>query len=146
MAVAMGRLSGPPSFEPSRLRGSSRDEVQVGAYARRQRRRRVLIGAVGALLIAGALALYLQLRPPSGANRADRYPVRVRCVSCGHTATVQVPFGQTFPLECPACKEMTCRELWQCRDCGALFVPQQAGAVLRCPQCGGQRVGSAAVP
>jgi DNA-directed RNA polymerase subunit RPC12/RpoP len=136
----------PLSFESFRGRFGAVEEINVGAYARRQLRRRVLIGLVGTVLIAGAFALYHQLRARSAESVSDHYPVQVRCISCGHTATLQVRFAQSFPIECPACGLMACRPLWQCRDCGAQFVPEQVGTVVRCPDCGGQRVGSAAAP
>jgi hypothetical protein len=146
MALAMGKRPTPLSFEPPRLRRGSREEVRVGAYARRQRRRRILIGLFGAVLIAGAGGLYCQLRPPGNANAGEEYQVRVRCSACGYTATVSVPFDQTFPMKCPACKEIACQELWRCRDCGAEFVPEHVGTVVHCPKCNSPRVGSAAVP
>lgn len=142
----MAKRAKPLSFDPSRFQLGSAEEVRVGAYARRQLQRRILLGVFGVLLIAGAFALYGQLRPARGKGSADRYPVCVRCVLCGHTATVQVRFGQTFPMDCPACKEPACQMLWECRDCGGRFVPQQTGTVVRCPECDSQRVGSAASP
>lgn len=129
-----------------RLESEETEEVSVGAYARRQLRRRILIGVFGVVLIGGALTVYQLLRPPGDERRADRYPVRVRCVSCGHVTTVQVRFGQTFPMKCPKCGEMACQLLWHCRDCGAEFVPEQVGTTVRCPECGSERVGSAATP
>lgn len=130
-------------------RGSA-EEVAIGAYARRQFRRRVLLGVFGGVLIVGALTLYGFLsgflKPAGQAGQADRYAVRVRCASCGHTATVQVRFDQTFPMLCPACKEPACQALWQCRQCARQFVPEQTGPIVRCPECGSQRVGSAAAP
>jgi DNA-directed RNA polymerase subunit RPC12/RpoP len=142
----MAKRAKPLSFDPSRFQLGSTEEVRVGAYARRQLQRRILLGVFGVLLIAGAVALYVQLRPPRGGEGTDRYPVCVRCASCGHTATVQVPFGHTFPMECPACGDRACQMVWECRDCGSRFVPQQTGTVVRCPECDSQRVGSAATP
>ncbi|MFQ5807830.1 MAG: hypothetical protein ACE5I3_15395 [Phycisphaerae bacterium] len=136
----------PLRFEPSRLKRGSSEEVRVGAYARQQRRRRVLIGTFGALLIAGAFILYQQLLPWSETKTPNQRPIRVRCLSCGETATVHVRPAQTFPMRCSQCGEMTLLELWQCRDCGARFVPEQTGTLLRCPACNSQRVGSAAAP
>lgn len=104
------------------------------------------MGVFGVLLIAGAFALYRQLRPHGQADGAERYPVRVRCVSCGHTVTLQLRPAQTFPMKCPKCGETTCQELWKCLDCGAEFVPEQTGTRLRCPECKSERVGSAAAP
>lgn len=136
----------PLSFEAHRGRFGAAEEIRVGAYARRQLRRRVLIGLVGTVLIAGAFALYYQLRARSAQRVGEHYPVQVRCVSCGHTVTLQVRFAQAFPIPCPACSLVACRPLWQCRECGAQFVPEQVATVVRCPDCGGQRVGSAAAP
>ena len=130
---------------PGLERGSS-EEVSVGAYARRQLRRRVLVGVFGGALIVGALTLYSFLKPPGLANQGNRYAVRTRCASCGHTATVRVRFDQTFPMRCPACKEPACQVMWQCRECGQQFVPEQTGPVSGCPQCGSERVGSAVTP
>ena len=128
------------------LQRGSAEEVSVGAYARRQFRRRLLVGVLGAALIVGALTLYNFLKPPGRTDQGDRYPVRVRCVSCGHTAIVRVQYDQTFPMRCPECGELACQVMWQCRQCGHQFVPEQTGTILRCPECGSERVGSAATP
>jgi ribosomal protein S27E len=146
MALAMARRRAPLRFDSSRLARGPREEIGIGAYARRQLRRRILIGVFGALLIAGAFLVYYELRPPRVAYDVDHYPVRVRCLSCGYTGTLQVRPTQTFPMKCPQCGETACQELWTCRDCGAQFVPDQAGTTVRCPECGSVRVGSAAVP
>ena len=146
MRKVMGRAPKALSFETSHPRLGSSEEVRVGAYARRQLRRRIAIGLFGTVLIAGAIALYYQLRPTSAGSSLAHYPVRVRCVSCGHTAVISVPLAQTFPIRCPACGEATCREVWRCRACQAEFVPEQTGIPLRCPQCNSDRVGSAAAP
>jgi predicted Zn-ribbon and HTH transcriptional regulator len=142
----MAKRAQPLSFDPSRFQLGSTEEVRVGAYARRQLQRRILLGVFGVLLIAGAFVLYVQLRPHGEATDVERYPVRVRCASCGYSATVHVPFAQTFPMECPACREMACQVLWRCRDCGAEFVLEQTGPLVRCPACRSERIGSAAVP
>lgn len=142
----MARTSGPLDFEERRFGRGAGEDVSVGAYARRQFRRRVLVGAFGAALIVGAFALYQLLKPPGPADQSDRYPVRVRCVLCGHTAVVRVRFDQTFPMRCPECRESACQEMWQCRQCGHQFVPEQTGTIVCCPECGSQRVGSAASP
>ncbi len=142
----MARTSRPLDFKEGRFgRGADKD-VSVGAYARRQFRRRVLLGVFGAALIMGAFALYQLLKPPGQADQGERYPVRVRCVLCGHTAIVRVQYDQTFPMRCPECRELACQVMWQCRQCGHQFVPEQTGTILRCPECGSERVGSAATP
>jgi DNA-directed RNA polymerase subunit RPC12/RpoP len=142
----MARSRGPLGFDASNLDRGSREDVSIGAYARRQLRRRILLGVFGLLLMGGALVLYYELRPPRTASSDDHYAVRVRCLSCGHSMTTRVPHTQTFPMKCPSCRKPTCQPLWQCRDCDAEFVPEQTGGVVHCPQCGSERVGSATQP
>jgi predicted Zn-ribbon and HTH transcriptional regulator len=142
----MARARNLLNFEASRLEPGAGEEVRVGAYARRQFRRRVLLGVFGALLITGAFVLYQLLNPRGNINDAERYPIRVRCVSCGYTTALRVRAAQTFPMECSACRKTTAQQLWKCRSCGALFVPQRTGMERRCPECNSQRVGSAAAP
>lgn len=146
----MARTSRPLGFDARGPEHGSSEEVAIGAYARRQFRRRILLGVFGGALIVGALTLYGffygQLKSPGQVGQGDRYAVRVRCGSCGHTATVQVRFDQTFPMSCPKCKERACQALWQCRDCAHEFVPEQTGPVVGCPACGSLQVGSAATP
>jgi predicted Zn-ribbon and HTH transcriptional regulator len=146
MSHIVARTSRHLSFDVRGLARGSSEEVSVGAYARRQFRRRVFVGVFGGALIIGALTLYSLLKPPGQADQGDRYPVRVHCASCGHAASVQVRFDQTFPMRCPKCKEPACRVMWQCRQCGQRFVPEQTGPAVRCPECGSERVGSAATP
>jgi predicted Zn-ribbon and HTH transcriptional regulator len=146
MPGAMARANRPLSFDVRGLERGAAEEVSVGAYARRQLRRRVLLGVFGGVLIAGALTLYGFLRPPGRADRGDRYAVCVRCAACGHTEAMRVRFDQTFPVRCSKCKELACRVVWRCRECGHQFVPEQMGTALRCPKCGSERVGSAAAP
>lgn len=121
----------------------SGDEIAVGAYARRVRRRRVLIGAIGATLIVGAVGVYLALVPRSELPPTETYPVKVRCTACAFVGEVRVPHKQTFPMFCPKCGQKGCRQLWRCYSCGREF-PGEAGAEpLRCPNCGKSSVGSA---
>jgi len=120
-------------------------EVRIGAYARRVRRRRALLGLLGLVLMCGAVGLYWVLRPEVE-PAALTYPVKVRCTSCGRQGTLDVPSGQTFPLICPQCGEKTYKPVWKCRACGDEFVPRTEGGSVRCPACGSLEVGSAAVP
>ena len=101
------------------------------------------MGLLGLLLIGGAVGLYYRLRPPGAAGGADEYPVQIRCLACGHTAIVYVPHAQVFPMKCPKCRELAAQPVWECRDCGRQFVPEQTGGVVHCPKCGSERVGSA---
>jgi DNA-directed RNA polymerase subunit RPC12/RpoP len=146
MADIMAKARRSLGFDVRGLEPGMAEEVTVGAYARREFRRRMLIGAFGGALIVGALTLYGFLKPPGQAHQGGRYAVRVRCASCGHTAAIRVRFEQSFPMRCPECGQTTCRVMWQCRDCGHAFVPEQAGPAAACPECGSVRVGSAAAP
>jgi len=118
-------------------------ETPFGAYARRQLRRRTRLGLFGVVLIVAATLLYWQLRPGTEQG-GGRYPVVVRCISCGYEQTLTVPLSQSDPLVCPNCGERSLRPLWRCRDCGRIFQPKDTIRPTRCPQCGSQRVGSAA--
>jgi len=123
--------------------GSTRD-VSVGAYARRQQRRRVAIAFVGLVLIGGSAWLLKLMWPTVGGDRGNRHPVLVRCVTCNHQEVVQQRAGDApFPLTCPACKERSCYQVWQCRNCNLQFLPVGSAATLRCPRCGSERVGAA---
>lgn len=142
----MAKEDARPGFLQSRFKLGSRDEVRVGAYARRQRRKMILIGALGVGLIAAAFGLYTQLRPRADADNPEQYPVTLRCDACGHTFETAAKFRQTFPVKCEKCGETACRPLWRCRDCNALFVPDRTGTTVVCPECGSLAVGSAATP
>lgn len=124
---------------------SAREEISIGAYARRQRRRRLWIGALGVLLMGGAAGVYWALRPPESGPETGNYAVRIQCGECGHSETIRVSFRQSFPMVCPRCRQRAARELWKCRDCGEVFVPRGGAEEHRCPRCGGVRVGSAAL-
>jgi len=120
-------------------------DVGVGAWARRQRRRQIVRGVSGLVLLVGAFVLYVSLRPDTGSDNGSQYSVRVKCTSCGHEATIVVPVAQSFPIECPACKEQTAARLWRCAHCGNTFVPKRSGrsSVIVCPKCRSSDVGSA---
>jgi len=137
-------------IEPYRRGLDATGDIQVGAYARRQRRRRILLSLLGLALIGGAVGLYAGLRhwvlQPAAETRGRPYAVKVRCISCGYSATLDVSSGQTFPLECPVCGERGCKQLWKCRACGHEFLPAESGNEKRCPRCGNSAVGSAVVP
>jgi len=142
----MPRQEKPIYFDPSRFDLEASGDVSVGAYARRQRRRQILIGSIGALLIAGAAVVYVLLRPYDNAAADDRYPIRTQCQACGYRDTFHVPHNQSFPMKCPSCGEVAVQPIWRCRACGHEFVPAQRGAETRCPICGSERVGSAVTP
>jgi Zn finger protein HypA/HybF involved in hydrogenase expression len=142
----MARRRRPIDLEAYRRGLDATGEVRVGAYARRQRRRRALLASIGLVLIAGAVGLYSALAPE--AETAEQtYPVSVQCVSCRYTGTLEVPFKQTtFPLKCPQCGERACKQVWKCRACDHEFLPGTGDEPIRCPACRSSEVGSAAVP
>jgi hypothetical protein len=119
-------------------------DIMIGAYARQQRRRRLLIAVVGLILISGAVGIYALLDLPDDTAAANERVIAVRCVKCGHTGTVPVEVGNVaFPRKCPACGAVACQKLWECRDCGTQFLNIGGNGVIRCPDCGSGNVGSA---
>lgn len=124
----------------------STGEIAVGAYARHQRRQRILLALAGLALIGAAVLLYEVFRPPDESGAA-RYPVAVECVKCGFRGVVRVRAGEeAFPCECPKCHERSCHKLWECRNCGYQFLHRGSSGSLRCPRCGGAAVGTAEKP
>jgi DNA-directed RNA polymerase subunit RPC12/RpoP len=124
---------------------NSRGDITIGAYARVQRRRNILIGAVGVGLVGVALWLHILFQPDRDSAADGRPSVLVQCVApeCNYRTRVRVGPGETFPLACPQCKQRSSQKLWQCRDCGRLFLPKGVPEALACPSCGSARVGTA---
>lgn len=121
-------------------------DVSVGAYARAQRRNRILLGLAGVALIGGAVFVHMFLRPREAGVAGGPLPVLVRCVAegCGYEGAMAVPRGQAeSEIVCPKCGQHSCRKVWQCRSCGAQFVPKRGAFEIRCPDCGGRQVGAA---
>lgn len=137
-----------PRPKPIELRtapfGQTRDgELLVGAFARRQFRRRVLLGAGGTALIAVAVALFLTLSEYDGGDGV-RHDSIVRCLQCRAESRVRVRLGDSYPLRCPACRALAALELWHCYDCGLDFVPPQSNDPVACPRCQSESLGSTA--
>ena len=128
-------------ISPELLRSSVDLEVSIGAYARRQRRRRWLIGIVGALLICGAAAVYWGLRQ-NAVDGATDYPVLVDCTKCGERSESRASFRQSYPVTCPKCRNKTAWPLLKCLKCEFLFVPNASAGEARCPRCKSTLVGS----
>jgi predicted RNA-binding Zn-ribbon protein involved in translation (DUF1610 family) len=118
-------------------------EVTIGAYARAQRRRRMVLAVFGLALITGAGGLYWALTAPTSPGPGDHYTVALECLSCKARQTQKVPTSTAFPIVCSACGEKACVPLWQCRDCGMELAVGALGGAARCPKCGSQRVGAA---
>ncbi len=116
-------------------------EIRLGGYARHEARRRIFLTVVGLLLIGGAAALYLALLPSGGAG-PQAVPVPIECVACRYRGNVNAPATAVYPVSCPKCRARSCYKLWQCRDCGHVFLPR-AGQLLTCPSCRSTRVGTA---
>lgn len=127
-----------------RLPGDPAEEVRIGAYARRQFRRRIWFGLFGVALILGAAGLYANLRPGNAWSRSEVYEAPVRCVGCGFEGSMTIPIGGESALACPTCGSAKCRAVWLCRACGERFVPVKASPPVRCAKCGSSNVGSAA--
>lgn len=155
-AAALGRSSACRRPDSMRTRtdtwrpiGRLRDggeEVVIGAFARRQRRKRIAVACLGLGLVALADALYVQLRPSGGSAAVHTYPVALRCTSCGFELVRTASAGGPAVTECPACGAHAMHALWRCRRCDARFVPPGGARPVRCPECGGESVGSAAAP
>jgi hypothetical protein len=118
-------------------------EIRVGAYARRQIRRRWMFGAFGVCLIALAVGLYWGL----GADRdgsAHRPIVALRCGACAHDESRALPPDQNYPLACAQCGQLAVRPLWICRKCEERFLPSPQFDPIRCPRCSSDQVGAVA--
>jgi|GEM_PF-861902 len=130
----------------------SEGEIAVGAYARAQRRKRIMLGLAGLALIGGAVWLHFALQP-GDTPRADWPQMLVRCVvpSCGYEGVVRLaPERARFPLKCPKCGQRSLQKVWECRDCGERFLRraelETPDGILHCPKCGGVNVGTAEGP
>jgi Zn finger protein HypA/HybF involved in hydrogenase expression len=138
----------PIEFDSPRNALDENGEIRVGAFARRQVRRRWMFGAFGVSLIVLAAGLYWGL----GTDRdgPEHLPtVALRCVACGFDLSRPLPPDQHFPLVCPKCEQRAVRPLWVCRKCSERFLPPLQSDTIRCPKCGSDQVGavpSAAAP
>lgn len=119
----------------------AKGEIRLGGYARHEARRRTLLTVAGLLLIGGAAALYFALRRGDDPE-FPTVPVPVECVACRYRGNVRVAPDTVYPLACPKCRARSCYKLWQCRDCGKVFLPR-AGQAVECPGCRSMRVGTA---
>ncbi len=124
----------------------TKGDIAVGAFARRQRRRRIAVAFAGVVLISAAIALLCWLWPTTANPHSDTHPVVVRCIKCKREEVLQLRAGDVgFPLMCPVCQERTCWQVWECRNCGQQFVPPATAAKIVCPRCRSESVGAAEV-
>ena len=129
-----------------------RGDFAIGAYARAQQRRRILVALGGLVLIVAAGSLYYLLRPRNPRGEAPTVSVFARCVTedCGWEGVQRVtPAEARTPLKCPKCGHRSCRQVWQCQNCGNSFVPApvrpgQSG--VACPLCKSKLVGTMEAP
>ncbi|HMQ16844.1 MAG TPA: hypothetical protein PKC49_12810 [Phycisphaerae bacterium] len=133
----------PDSAGPSR---AGRDEIEIGARARRRRLARLVIGLAGGGLTVLAAAFIWALVPAQGRVGPNSYPVRVLCARCGYAEARRVGPQEAFPLVCSRCAERAAHELWLCVACKGTFVPDPNARERACPRCGSTRVGTAAGP
>jgi hypothetical protein len=119
--------------------------VEFGGFARRQRRRRIVIAVLGVALMGVAGWLYTVLLPKEPHLGGGQTRVKVECKSCHFVGVVVIQPGQSFPLVCPKCGSRACEQLWRCRDCGLEFVPKKLGGPVRCENesCRSLSVGTA---
>ncbi len=123
---------------------ATRGDLEIGAFARRARRRRLGIALGGVALIVAAGLVFYFLGEPADSAAGDAYRVAIRCITCGYSSDdFAVRTTQSFPMACPGCKELSCKQVWQCRRCGNRFVPPAAFPVV-CPAtgCGSSNVGT----
>jgi len=119
-------------------------DVSVGAFARRHWFRRVLLGGLGVLLLAGAAWTWYSLQPhDEGVGLGGRYTVALQCSLCAHRGEAAVGHDQKFPLKCPACGKRTWWPLWRCQVCGEEFLVRPGVSEVCCPECGSVSVGTA---
>lgn len=119
-------------------------DVEIGAWVRRRRRKRLLVSLAGLLLVALAVVVYAALRIDGGVRRQDGYAADFRCITCGEEFSGRLDFNQQTPLECPKCGERSAKQVWLCRSCGHRFLLSGPLESVTCPQCGSYGVGSAA--
>lgn len=134
---------------PSRLTRGAADgtyaEVEIGAWVRRRRRKRIAIAASGLLLMGLAGCLYWLLSHGVLEPVATRAEADMRCIAdeCAYEFTAQFETAAGPPTMCPRCGQKSLREVWACRKCGARFVLGPT-TELACPKCRSRDVGSGA--
>lgn len=118
-------------------------EIAIGAYARQQRRRQIILGVFGLVLVGVAAWFVLTVRATHEAEAPGRYLVAAECNRCSWQGEVRTSLDDTWPQRCPKCGETTVQKRWICHQCQTLFLPRPASGLVACPKCGGTNVGAA---
>lgn len=136
----------PFDLTDTRAAIESTGEYGVGAFARKQRRKQIMVLSAGLALIIGAYVIYRMLSVAEPVQKTSGVPVFVRCINenCAFEGQIYADLDQANEYLCPECKQRACRKLWLCKQCDARFVRQNEGAEIRCPECGSYKVGTAA--
>jgi predicted Zn-ribbon and HTH transcriptional regulator len=119
----------------------SSGDITIGAYARQLQRRRILLGGLGVLLLAGAVVIVM-MASEWGSSDAPSPQVTLHCRQCGHEFTSDDDPTRPYPTTCPECESQSAWPVWQCRDCAHRFVPAISGVPFKCPECGSTSVGN----
>lgn len=120
----------------------SSGDLQIGEFARRVRRRRMLVGLAGVLLLVTASGAYWALRGQDEQPSPTAYRVKVHCGACELNEERLVSSRTSFPLRCTRCGEGLAQQVWTCRACGGEFEPRASAHFFECPACRSVRVGS----
>lgn len=121
-------------------------DVHIGARAVAYRQRRIWIGIGGLLMMALAGAIYLFVSQPAAPAAELRKTITVRCLACEAEQVLPADPRQAFPVKCSACGKHAAWPLWQCREDGTVFLPEDPAQTVRCPACGSTRVGYVQAP
>lgn len=125
---------------------AGRGEISVGAFARQQFRRRLVLAAFGLALISLSVLLYGLLRPREADRPSATYVATLGCTACDFRGAVRVAAGTVFPCVCPRCHQKSCQRVWVCQNCGHEFLAHPAEDEQKCPKCHSLRVGSKPPP
>ncbi len=122
-------------------------DVSIGAYARQQRRKQILIASFGIATLIGAGWLYSVVTPDDLEQPPGRVTIAVECSKeeCGYRGMTEIDIAnEAFPVVCPRCQDRSCHKLWTCRNCGTQFTVRPGLTDLRCPNpnCGSSAVGA----
>ena len=116
-------------------------EVRIGARARRELVRRIVLGVIGVGMIAAAAGYYLLMRPRGAITQDTR--IVVRSASTGEEFLLPVDPARVYPTVGPNADQRDCYPVWRCQACGRRFVVTIDGQPAQCPDCASTAVGAA---